>query len=137
MEITGVGSLCALSFYSSIGEPTRFRRNADVGPYLGMVPKIRQTGQSSMRLRISKMGDAMTRAYLVNAALLHLRFGHSALAAWGQSLAERSGKRRAQTAVGRKLAVTMLAMWKSNEPFDPRRGAQLEQDLAVDSSIAA
>ena len=127
MEIPGVGPICALSFYSAIEEPTRFKRNSDVGPYLGLVPKVRQSGQSMTRLRISKMGSAMTRGHLGIAALQHLRYAKSDLQVWGKSLAERAGKQRARTAVSRKLAITMLAMWKSGEPYhsDRRECAEL------------
>jgi transposase len=122
MEIPGVGPICALSFYSAIEEPSRFRRNSDVGPYLGLVPRVRQSGQSTARLRISKMGSSMTRGHLGTAALLHLRYAKSDLQVWGESLALRVGKQRARTAVSRKLAVTMLAMWKSGEPYQNSRG---------------
>jgi transposase len=122
MEIPGVGPICALSFYSAIEEPTRFKRNSDVGPYLGLVPKVRQSGQSMTRLRISKMGSSMTRGHLGTAALQHLRYAKSDLQVWGESLAERVGKQRARTAVSRKLAVTMLAMWKSGESYQSSRG---------------
>lgn len=117
MEIPGVGPICALSFYSAIEEPSRFKRNSDVGAYLGLVPKVRQSGQNMVRMRISRMGSAMTRGHLGTAALQHLRYAKSDLQVWGESLAERIGKQRARTAVSRKLAVVMLAMWKSGEPY--------------------
>lgn len=64
LEIPGVRPICALSFYSAIEDPVRFRRNRDVGAFLGMVPKIRQSGPTTIRLRISKMGNRMTRMQL-------------------------------------------------------------------------
>lgn len=124
MEIPGVGPICALSFYSAIEEPSRFHRNADVGAYLGMVPKVRQSGKKMVRKGISKMGNSMTRGHLATAALGHLRFAKSDLEAWGKSLGERVGKPRARMAVARKLAVTMLAMWKTDEPYQGSRGGR-------------
>lgn len=121
LDISGVGTLCALTFYSVVEDPTRFKRNSDVGPYLGMVPLVRQSGQLSSKRRISKRGDSLTRSYLVNAALTHIRYGKSSLSTWGERLIERTGPRQAHIAVARKLAVTMLAIWKSGEPFDPQR----------------
>jgi transposase len=138
MEIPGVGPICALSFYSAIEEPTRFRRNSDVGPYLGLVPRVRQSGQSMTRLRISKMGSSMTRGHLGTAALQHLRYAKSDLQVWGESLADRVGKQRARTAVSRKLAVTMLAMWKSGEAYQSSRGelAKSGTHVAHDSALS-
>jgi transposase len=119
LEIPGVGPITALAFYSSIEEPGRFRRNADVGAYLGLVPRVRQSGQATARLRISKMGDKLTRTYLTTAAQQHLRYGDSALTIWAAGLSERLRKRGVQVAVARKLAVIMLAMWKSGQRYDP------------------
>jgi len=123
LEITGVGPICALSFYSAVEDPVRFKRSADIGPYLGMVPVVRQSGQTTNRRPISKMGDAMTRSYLVSAALNHLRFGTSAISVWGRKLRERTSYRQARIAVARKLAVTMISMWKSGERYDPHHGS--------------
>jgi transposase len=117
MEIPGVGPICALSFYSAIEDPSRFSRSSDVGAYLGLVPKVRQSGESTVRMRISKMGNSMTRAHLATAALQHLRYAKSDIQQWGEGLAERIGKARARTAVARKLAVVMIAMWKADEPY--------------------
>jgi transposase len=132
LEIPGVGPLCALSLYSTVEDPTRFRRTAGVGAYLGLTPTIRQSGQLITKQSISKMGDAMTRSYLAQAALSHLRYGNSSLTVWGGQLRLRRGKGRAQIAVARKLAVMMVAMWKSNERYDPQRGLIASMSPAAD-----
>ena len=119
MEIPGVGPICALSFYTAIAEPFRFRRNADVGAYLGMTPRVRQSGQSIVRRRISKMGSRMTRSHLVLAAGVHLRVAHSAMRDWGDALQEKVGKGRARVAVARKLAIVMLSIWKTGREYEP------------------
>jgi transposase len=50
--------------------------------------------------------------------------GWSSLKNWGVRLARRSGVKKARVAVGRKLAVVLLAMWRSQMPF--RWSAKLE-----------
>ena len=122
LAIPGVGPICALALFSAVEDPSRFKRSADIGPYLGMVPLVRQSGQTISKRRISKMGDRMTRTYLVTAAQHHLRYGNSALTEWGAKLMQRRGKRQAQVAVARKLAVMMISMWKSGTPYDGQRG---------------
>jgi transposase len=126
LEIPGVGPICALSFLTAIEEPTRFQRNSDVGAYLGMIPRIKQSGQTTKRLRITKAGCSMTRTHLVNAAISHLRFADSDLRAWCVALGARVGKPKARMALARKLAVVMLAMWKSGTRYAPvaRCGAE-------------
>jgi transposase len=82
LEIPGVGPLTALSFFSAIEDPHRFSRNADIGANLGLVPRVRQSGQTVARARISKMGDRLTRSYLTTAAKHHLKCADSSLAQW-------------------------------------------------------
>jgi Transposase and inactivated derivatives len=122
LEIPGVGPITALAFFSAIDDPHRFRRNADIGAYFGLVPRLRQSGQSVARAHISKMGDRLTRTCLTSAAKHHLNSADSALAVWASKLSERAKKRGVYVALGRKLAVTMLAMWKSGEPYDAYYG---------------
>jgi hypothetical protein len=67
------------------------------------------------------MGDAMTRSYLTSAAVSHLRFADSAISEWGRRLMERRSNLQTHVAVARKLAVVMIAMWKSGQRYDPHR----------------
>lgn len=126
MDIPGVGPITALSFYSAICDPNRFEKSIDVGPYLGMVPRVRQSGESVARYRISKMGSTMTRQHLVTAAMILLRPTtiETRLKSWGLEIRERRGAGRAKIAVARKLSTIMLAMWKKGTVFDPMKSWQ-------------
>jgi transposase len=119
MEIPGVGPLTALSLFSAVEDPHRFRRNADVGAYFGLVPTVRESGQLATKRRISKAGDKLTRSLLATAAQQHVRWADTAISTWAKGLSGRLKKRGVQTAVARKLAVTMLAMWKAGQRYEP------------------
>lgn len=121
--IPGVGPIIALSFYSTIADPYRFQKSRDVGAYLGLTPRLKQSGVTARSGRITRFGNKMTRAHLTTAAtvLLHNIRAGSTLRNWGLALAERIGLRKARVALARKLAVLMLDMWKSGQPFDPMR----------------
>jgi len=140
LEIPGVGPITALAFYSAVDDPHRFHRNADIGAYFGLVPKVRQSGQSTTRAGITKSGDRLTRTYLTTAAQLHLRNAHSSLALWGINLSKRLSKRGVHVALARRLAVTMLAIWKSGGHYDPYHGVPetppsfLDEELAPDGA---
>ena len=67
-QIAGVGPLTALGFVLKIGDPQRFGRSRDVGPYLGLCPRRDQSGDTDKQLRISKCGDGLLRRLLVSAA---------------------------------------------------------------------
>lgn len=121
LGVPGIGPICAISFYTAIEDPTRFRCAADVGPYLGLTPKLAQSGGSLRRGRISRAGNSLTRSHLNMAAgvLLSPRTRDNPLSAWALQLAERAGRAKARTALARRLAVTLLAMWKTGQSFDP------------------
>ena len=123
LTIPGVGPITALSFYSAIGDPWRFARNRNVGPYLGLTPSIHQSGGMSRVGRISRLGNKLTRSHLVAAAMVLLcsTKSESALRTWGLELSKKVGLRKARVAVARKLAVVMLQMWKSGSDFDPQQ----------------
>jgi transposase len=131
MSVPGVGPMCAISFYTAIADPNRFERNDDVGPYLGLVPRISQSGQTLRRGRISKMGNALTRTHLVAAAVSMMRQSEKdcALRRWALTIAVRAGKPKARIALARKLAVTLLAMWKSGEAFRPEPKIKHQREL--------
>jgi len=120
----GVGVLTALAFVLVVEDPKRFRRSRDVGAFLGLVPKLDESGDSSPQLHITKAGDPLVRRYLVSAARYILGpFGPDCdLRRYGQTIAARGGKnasKRAAVAVARKLAVTLHRLWVTNAAYDP------------------
>jgi len=131
-QICGVGPITALSFVCLIEDPNRFSNSREVGSYLGLVPKLRQSGNRDPQLRITKAGDRTTRALLVQCAQYILGpFGKDCdLRRFGLRLAERGGnaaKKRAVIAVARKLAVLLHALWVSGEDYEPLRAATKTQ----------
>lgn len=119
MTIPGVGPIIALSFFTAIEDPSRFRRSEDVGAYLGLTPRVFQSGEQDTKGGISHMGSVMTRTHLVQAAncILSGTKSFSSLKAWGMKLVKRVGYNKAKVAVARKLATLMFAMWRDNKPF--------------------
>jgi transposase len=127
LSVTGVGSLSAVTFVLTLGDKERFKRSRDVGCYLGLRPKRRQSGDSDPELGITKSGNRYLRTLLIQCAQHMLRTvtKDSALKRWGLKLAGRSGrnaKKRAVVAVARKLAVLLHRLWKTQEQFDPFYG---------------
>lgn len=123
MQIPGVGPLCALSFYATVGEPGRFARSGDVGSYLGLAPTLHQSGVSLRAGRISKMGNKAARSLLVQAAVTFMRAADpdTPLRKWASAIEQRRGRGRSRVALARKLATIMLAMWKTGESFQANR----------------
>jgi len=122
MRVPGVGYLTALAFTSTIEDPKRFRRSIDVGAYLGLTPRVHQSGEIDRTGRITKTGDILTRSYLVEAAnVLLTRIQRATpLREWGVRIMRRAGLKKAQIAVARKLAVMLHAMWSDGTEFEWR-----------------
>ena len=122
-QVYGVGRLIALTFILTIEDAGRFEHSRDVGPYLGIRPKQRDSGESQPELGITKAGDRLLRSYLVQAAHCILRKGapDSDLRSWGLTKAGtgKRAKRRAVVAMARKLAVLLHRLWVTGEVYDP------------------
>lgn len=125
MEIPGVGPICALTFYASVADPHRFMSSAQIGPYLGLTPKVRQSGLARTEGRISKMGNTAARTALVNSAIHFMKCGgeDSALRMWAVGVEQRRGRKKARVALARKLATVMIAMWRRGESYACRPAA--------------
>jgi len=66
--VPGVGALVAITFTSAIDDPGRFVRSRAVGAHFGLTPKKYQSGETDVTGGISKVGDAMVRSALYEAA---------------------------------------------------------------------
>jgi transposase len=129
-QVKGVGPITALAYVLTLENPERFVKSRDVGPYLGLVPKQEDSGESQPQLGISKAGDTMVRRLLVGSAQYILGpFGPDTdLRRYGLRLCERGGKnakKRAAVAVARKLAVLLHRLWVSGEVYEPLRHAMV------------
>jgi transposase len=125
-QVKGVGPITSLAYVLTLEDPQRFVKSRDVGPYLGLVPRQEDSGESQPQLGISKAGDRMVRRLLVGSAHYILGpFGPDTdLRRYGQRICERGGKnakKRAAVAVARKLAVLLHCLWVSGEVYEPLR----------------
>ena len=56
-QVKGVGPITSLAYVLTLEDPQRFSSSREVGPYLGLVPKQEDSGDSQPQLGISKAGD--------------------------------------------------------------------------------
>ena len=102
-DICGIGLYSALLIIAEIGEPNRFTNPEQVAAYAGLTPRVRQSGDTDRRGRISKDGSRWLRWILGQAAMKVTR-RDEALRRFYTRVRRRAGKMRARTAVARKLA---------------------------------
>jgi transposase len=105
MTIPGVDATVALSIVAAVGDFTRFRTPERLVSYLGLNPRVRQSGgQPASHGRITKAGPAHARGMLVEAAWSASK-APGPLRAFYQRVRARRGMQIAVVATARKLTV--------------------------------
>jgi transposase len=117
MTVPGVNLVCAASFIAAIGDPGRFMTSRKLVAYLGLDPKVKQSGEAPARSgRISKRGSASARWALVEAAWSAVN-QPGPLHAFYQRLHARRGHGKAVVATARKLAILFWCMLTRGEDY--------------------
>lgn len=133
-QVSGVGTLIALTFVLTLEDRGRFQKSRDVGCYVGLRPKRSESGGRQPQLGIGKEGDVYLRKLLVQGARLVVqhRAPDTDLKRWGLKLAGRGGKnakKRAIVAVARKLAILPHRLWVTAEVYEPLRNPGARERL--------
>jgi transposase len=131
MTTPGVGPLVAITFKTGVDDPTRIGKSKGVGSLFGLTPKKYQSGETDVTGGISRVGDAMVRTALYEAAniLLSRVTRFSALKRWGLDIAKRRGLKRAKVALARKIGVILHRMWIDGTSFRWTKEASKTQQL--------
>jgi transposase len=117
MTIPGVGVGVAVTLMAAIGDISRFEGPRQLVAYLGLDPKVRQSGEEAPRYgRISKRGNAQARTVLVEAAWMALR-APGPLRAFGERVRARRGAQVAAVAVARKIACLAWQLLSKEEDY--------------------
>jgi transposase len=105
MSIPGVDATVALSIVAAVGDFTRFRTPERLVSYLGLNPRVRQSGnQPATHGRITKSGPGYARGMLVEAAFSASK-APGPLRAFYERIRARRGIQVAIVATARKLTV--------------------------------
>lgn len=141
-QVYGVGTLIGLTYILTIEDASRFAHSRDVGAFLGLQPKQRESGNSKPELGISKSGDRLLRSLLVQGAHCMMRRGaaDSDLRAWALKklgVGGKKAKRRIVVAVARKLAVLLHRLWVTGEVYDPLYNRKAAEAAKKTKKVAA
>jgi transposase len=122
MTIPGVGPVSSLRFVAALDQVERFPSAHAVQAYLGLVPGENSSSTRKQRTGITKAGPPRVRWALVQAAWSFRRCSkNDPLVAWTIEVEKRRGKKVAITALARKLAGVMYAMWRDGKRYEPGR----------------
>lgn len=125
--IPGVGPRLAEIVVAVLGDPRRFSSCKEVGSDAGLTPKQYQSGDSDRQGRISRQGNRLLRAMLVEVSGVSLRYNE-----WARSVYERARrgsptrKKIAIVAVARRLLIRCWAMLRDQSSGQPRGKAAID-----------
>lgn len=129
MTIPGVDATVALSIVAAVGEFHRFARPEQLVSYLGLNPRVRQSGgQPASHGRITKHGRAHARGMLVEAAWVAVKTP-GPLRAFYERIRSRRGMQIAVVATARKLAVLCWHLVIKGEDYAFQRASLTEKKL--------
>ena len=117
MTVPGVNLVCAASFIAAVGDPHRFLTSRKLVAYLGLDPRVKQSGDEPARSgRISKRGSASARWALVEAAWTAV-LQPGPLHGFYERTKARRGHGKAIVATARKLAVLFWCMLTRDQDY--------------------
>jgi len=122
MTIPGFGPVVASGFSVTVGDGHCYRRGRDVSAVLGLVPRQHTTGGKPKLLGISKRGDNLLRANLIQGArsvLMHAKGKEDPLCRWALKVSAERGFNKATVAVANKLARIGWAVLKNQTTYQP------------------
>jgi transposase len=115
-SIPGVGEVTSEVVLAELGDVRRFRSGKKAVAYAGLAPGIRESAGKRKELSIEKKGSRLLRWVLIESAWQVVRY----TARWRsvfEKLASRVGKKKAITAVARRLLCLMVTLLKKGQPY--------------------
>jgi transposase len=117
MTVPGVNVICAATFIAAIGEVGRFESSRKLVGYLGLDPRVSQSGTApAAHGRISKQGSVSARHALVEASWSTVR-QPGPIRAFYARIRARRGHQVAVVAAARKLACLFWCLLARQEDY--------------------
>jgi transposase len=113
----GVGPLTAMSFMTEIFRPERFASKKQLACYLGLAPRVRQSGETRIEGPTIRAGQGVLRSKLVEAAWSWVRYDAAAKKLYHHLCSNTGNGKKAIIAMARKLATNLWAMSISQEEY--------------------
>lgn len=125
MTMPGVGPITALRFMAAVDDISRFGSAQALTSYLGLHAGERSSGQTRRRTGIIKAGPSAVRHALGQGAWALWRCRpEDPMVQWARRIAERRNTQIALTALARKMAGVLYAMWRDGQPYRPQLAVQ-------------
>jgi transposase len=116
-SIPGVGPISAITLISEIGDMSRFKSEAHLSSFIGLLPSESSSDQNITVNGINPRCNTYLRTILIEDAWVAIRYSPSLLAYYKKHAYSNNSK-KAIVKVARKLAMIIRAVWLSGKPFE-------------------
>ncbi len=115
----GVGPVVAMSYVLEVHRGGRFETSRQVASYLGLAPRVRQSGPMRRDGPIMRTGRASVRALLVEAAWRWRMHDPQARCLFARLMCNTGSAKKAIVGLARHLAINLWAMLTRREAYRP------------------
>jgi transposase len=113
----GVGLTVAMAFGTELHQARQFTDAAQVGQYVGLAPRVSQSGQTRRDGPISRSGRGPLRALLTQAAWVWIRFDEAAKKVFNRLVGNTGSVQKAIVGMARRLAIRLWRMMVTGEVY--------------------
>lgn len=113
----GVGPLTAGTFVTEVYQPKRFARPEELTSYVGLAPRVRQSGETRREGPLVKAGRGALRALLIEASWTWIRHDPHAAGVYRRLVANTGSAQKAIVAMARRMAVNLWCMLCRGEEY--------------------
>lgn len=133
-SIPGCGLITALIVKSEIGDFSRFNKPEKLAAWSGLVPTSRDSGGKMRRGRITHQGSKWLRYALYEASINVRERNGNELWMFYKRIADKGNKKKARTALARKILCLIWHLIKKNEFYLKQNQLDLGKSLTPLSS---
>lgn len=116
-SVTGIGDISATILLNTIGNVNDFKDDKKLASYLGIVPRVYVSNETSHYGKITKMGNKIARTALVQSTLIAIRYNEY-LRSFYFKLKAKKGSGKAIIATARKFLTIIYRTLKNNWVFE-------------------
>jgi len=116
ITIRGMSPLTALAFLADVADIRRFKTLRKMNAYLGLVPRVKESGGKSRTGHINRESRQLTRTLLTQ-SVMHFADASPYLRSYYSNLISRRGVGRARIALIRKICGMMRRMLLEQQSF--------------------
>jgi transposase len=115
----GIGNVTGRQFVLELHDPQRFTKPTEIASYLGLCPKVNQSGKRRKDGNIVMTSRATLRANLIEASWAWIRKDSHAKSVFMRLLRNTGESKKAIVAMARRLAIHLWKMLCTQENYRP------------------